>query len=276
MVKNSYFVPINPPFFMAKPLRDFIKKKADIHRNHKKHTVIVIDGPVGSGKSIQSVPIAWLFSKYFGVPFNINNFSWNVNQYVDHSREAADFSVQILDEGVELHRGSHNTTEFRIIRDLYWTVRSRKQFHIICIMDFHKLPMDIINMVDLLLHCDFEEVEIEDQEGNNVGYDIDYHNIKLYDKKTLYKMWEKGAGIYPDSTCYRIKFTPYKDVLKLFNEEEYEFNKRKYLNEKIDRQIKKLVTNINKVKCSQCDSGEVYRLKDGSLKCRKCGYRGTS
>lgn len=261
---------------MHPSLNEQIWDRANIHKNYKQHSVIVIDGIVGSGKSIQTFPIGWLHSKYHNVPFGINNYAWNVVQYIKKCRELPDFSCVVLDEGVELHRGNHMSQEFKLIRDLFWTIRSRRLLHIICLKDFSKLPYDLITDVNILLHCDYDEVQVTDEEGSKVGIELEYSPMKMYSKHVLFNMWKSQSGKYPNSTSYKVDYTPYNSVLKIFDEQEYEIAKRKYLDVKIDKQIQKYENNDNKLRCPNpsCSSGQVYKLKSGDIACRQCGYRG--
>jgi hypothetical protein len=140
----TYEVPhADKNIYLHKKLDKSLKFQSDQTLNDNQDSVIVCDGPEGSGKSQTARQIGWLLSKWSGTSFGMDNVHNDVQDYIDASLGSGPGTVHILDEGKELSSKDAMKKKVKRFENYMSENRNDNQYHIICIPRAHDLERNI-------------------------------------------------------------------------------------------------------------------------------------
>ena len=213
---NVYTDPLGKRWWIDNFLKsnfDFIKPKVSHKIPHRRSDLfIIIDGPVGSGKTTLSFQCA----RYFDPTFNLSRVVFSVDDFLDALINAEPGQAVVFDEAIIVNSRSALTEFNKKVIIAMTQIRSKGLYIFFNIPSLFDLDRNLVlNRCHLLLHC------YQDSFG-------DRGKFCVFDKDKMKFLYLKGKRLYSYAQ-------PKANFVARFNEyfwidrEEYEKKKRSEL-----------------------------------------------
>jgi len=253
--------------YFHKKLDQALKFHRDTTINQNQDSVIVFDGPEGSGKSKTARQVGYMQARWAGTEFGVENIHHDVQSYIDFCLGAEPGTVSVLDEGKQLSSKNAMTKKVKRFENYMSENRNDNLFHNICIPRAHDLEKNIAKHRMKMLIRHLKHNEETDEDGYMSGRKLVLGAYKVYSQGQSWKYhYDKGNYSYPDQWYCRDRMNNC-EVLTEEGLEKYEKQKNKNKAEKYGSDEGGFADKTTRVV-----GGCLRYLKDESLMSKACEH----